>query len=161
MEYSWFIIIFLLLSCSKDPISNSTLDLSDQSLPDSVLIKSNEYIISRVGEKFFDAYISFDFFIYSEADSFCIEYPDKCSPFLQHPNYFMVYNFIIPEKSFVDEKIEFSVDTMGRFFPGSDSGIPNCPNNECWENFPIIDEGLAIQIAHDAGLEEGIREWRT
>jgi len=162
MKYSWFILIFLLLSCSEDPISDSELDLSDQSIPDSILFKSDNFIISHVGEEFFNAYISFDHANYYDADSFCIENPNNCSPFLQHPHYLIVYKFAIPEKPYVDEIIEFVVDSSGNVVPDRDpSGIPNCPENTCWGNFPTIDEEEAIQIAHDAGLEDGIKEWRT
>jgi hypothetical protein len=166
MKYSWFIIIFIILSCSEDQIidseSESKSDVSDQSVPGSILFKSNNFIISYVGREFFNAYISYDHAHYYDADSFCIENPENCAPFLQYPHYLIVYKFSIPEKPYVNEIVEFVVDTSGNVVPDREPfGLPNCPRNTCWGNFPIIDEEEAIQIARDAGLEDGIREWRT
>ena len=162
MKKIWFVLFILLFNCCEDQISDSDLDLSDQTIPDSIIIKSNDFIISYVGEEFFNAYISFDSAYYYDAVSFYIENPNNCLPFLQHPHYLMVYNFIIPEKSYVDEIIEFVVDTTGMVVPDREPfGIPTCPNNSCMGQFPLIDEEEAIQIAHDAGLEDGIEEWKT
>lgn len=162
MKYSWFIIIFLLLSCGEDQITESEQDVDDQSVPYLILIKCDNFIISQVGEEFFKAYISFDHAHYYDADSFCIEHPDNCEPYLQHPHYLIVYKFSIPEKSFVNEIIEFVVDPAGNVVPDREPlGIPKCPGNTCWGKFQIIGEEEAIQIARDVGLEEGIKEWRT
>lgn len=133
-------------------------------VPDSIIAKANQYIISRVGELFFSSYITFDSSKsrYYPADEFCIQNPSSCAEYLQFPHYLMVYTFRIPELSFVDEIIEFAVDTLGNVIEEREpGGIPNCANNNCWENFHVIDESEAITIAQNAGLEAGIGEWTT
>jgi hypothetical protein len=68
----------------------------------------------------------------------------------------MVYSFKMPEKPYVDELIEFAVDTDGNVILERDvMGIPN--PKEC----DFIDEAKAIDIAKSAGLEQGIKKWET
>jgi hypothetical protein len=131
-------------------------------IPDSIITKANNFIISKVGEQFFNSYIKYDLekSRYSPADSFCIEHPSSCAEFLLKPHYYFVYNFIIPEKDYVDEIIEFVTDTNGNVVPSREAyGIPRCMNNNCWENFPLIEKDEAITIAQNNGLEEGIKDW--
>ena len=133
-------------------------------IPDSIIARASQYIISRVGELFFDSYIAFDSSRsrYYPPNEHCIQNPSSCAEYRQFPRFLMVYSFRIPELSFVDETIFFLVDTLGNVIEEREpGGIPNCPNNDCWDNFNVIDESEAIAIAQNAGLEPGIREWRT
>ncbi|MDI6602567.1 MAG: hypothetical protein QME57_00400 [Patescibacteria group bacterium] len=132
-------------------------------IPDSIIRKSNEFIISQVGKDFFDKYISIDYGSseFYPPDEFCIENPTSCLDYLQKSHYLMVYSFKIPEKAFVNEFIEFAVDIDGNvIFERDVIGIPQCLANpkECY--FPV-DEQKAISIAKDAGLEQGIKAWET
>jgi hypothetical protein len=133
-----------------------------QVIPDSIISKANIFVISKVGEQFFHSYIKYDSknSRFSDADSFCIEHPSSCSEFLQKPHYNFIYKLKIPEKVFVDEIIEFVTDTVGNVVSSRDVfGIPVCTNNDCWDNFPLIDKNEVIKIAINNGLEEGIRAW--
>jgi hypothetical protein len=65
----------------------------------------------------------------------------------------------MPEKSYVNALIEFSVDTLGNIVRDRDIvGIPNCMESDCSFN---ISEEQALKIATDAGLQKGVKEWKT
>jgi len=168
----YFIFLFLpLLFCycsksteveDKPQVKIDDGSLSIQIIPDSIISKANNFIISKVGEQFFNSYIKYDSnnSRYSPADSFCVEHPSSCAEYLLKPYYNFVYKFKIPEKEFVDEIIEFVTDTLGNVVLSREVfGIPKCPTNDCWDNFPLIEKDEAITIAQSKGLEEGIRDW--
>ena len=128
-------------------------------MPSSIVEKSNQFIISKVGQDFFDKYIkiAINNCTYFTPSEYTIEHPESGAKFLQKPYYLMVYSFKIPEKPYVDGVIWFSVDTDGNvILEGGVFGIPDPA--KC--DFPI-DEAAAIQIAKNAGLEEGIAAWET
>jgi hypothetical protein len=128
-------------------------------IPSSIVEKSNQFIISRVGQDFFDKYIKIDInnCTYCPADEYIIEPPEAGAKFLQKPYYLMVYSFKMPEKPYVDGSIEFVVDTDGNvILERKADGIPDPA--KC--DFPI-DEAGAMQIARNAGLEDGIAGWET
>jgi len=73
----------------------------------------------------------------------------------------MIYTLKIPEKPYVDGLIEFAIDDNGNLITErGTSGIPNCVKEPLECDFPI-DEAKAIAIAQDAGLEKGIKDWKT
>jgi hypothetical protein len=75
------------------------------------------------------------------------------------PYYNMIYRFVIPDKSYVNVLIEFSIDTLGNIARDRDIvGIPNCMEEDC--SFRISEE-QAIKIAKESGLQKGIKEWKT
>ena len=68
----------------------------------------------------------------------------------------------MPEKPFVDEFIEFVLDSTGSLvIEREPDGIPQCPYNNCMDFFPVIDSLQAVQIAKNEGFESGIREWEV
>jgi hypothetical protein len=138
--------------------ANQNLARTQNDIPSSIVEKSNQFIISKVGQDFFDKYIKIDHSTYCPPDEYILEHPDEAgAKFLLKPYYLMVYSFKMPEKPFVDELIEFVVDTDGNVIPEREPyGIPDPA--KC--NF-TIDEAAAIQIAKNAGLEEGIAAWKT
>jgi len=169
-KYFFSILLFPLLFCGCAEISDvedSPVKIDDgvqaiPVIPDSIITKANDFVISKVDEQFFNSYIKYDSenSRYSPADSFCIEHPSSCAEFLLKPHYYFVYNFKIPEKDYVDEIIEFVTDTNGNVVPSREVfGIPKCTSNDCWGNFPLIGKDEAITIAKNNGLEEGIRDW--
>lgn len=124
------------LTCGSKEEANVPLD---------VLEKADSFIVSKTGEQFFNNYISIDFFRTKHTA----------------PYYEMVYNLYIPEKSYVDALIKFTVDSVGNVVEKRDIiGIPNCGFYplDCEFN---IDEKTARQIATDNGLEKGIKEWKA
>ncbi|MCF6268381.1 MAG: hypothetical protein L3J41_01580 [Melioribacteraceae bacterium] len=159
---------FLLYSCSKivDTEENPQIKIGEpQFIPvisDSMIYKANSFLVSKVGEQFFNSYIKYDSknSRFSPADSFCVENPSSCADFLLKPHYYFVYSFKISEKEFVDEIIEFVTDTLGNVVPSRETfGIPNCSDNNCWDNFQIIEKEEAISIAKENGFEDGISDW--
>lgn len=114
-------------------------------VPETVLQAANDYIIAQTGNEFFNKYITPDF---------------KRTNFVK-PNYHLVYRFIMPEKSYVNEVITFTMSEDGKINSEFDvAGIPNCfeRSGSCDFN---IDEEKAIKIAKDNGLEKGINDWKT
>ncbi|MFO7448383.1 MAG: PepSY domain-containing protein [Ignavibacteriaceae bacterium] len=112
-------------------------------IPASVIRNANQVIISQTGNDFFNEYVSLDM---------------KRSKVIS-PDYYLVYRIIMPDKPYVNEVIEFTVDKGGnlnREF--SIKGIPDCLNADCHFS---VDEEKAISIAEERGLEKGIKEWKT
>jgi len=118
-------------------------DQEEASVPVEILAKADAYIIKSTGKEFFNKYITTDF------------YRTKVTP----PYYEMAYKMFMPEKSYVDAIIKFTVDSLGNVMKNRDIvGIPRCRNfpEEC--NFNI-DEETAMLIASEMGLKEGVKEW--
>ena len=136
---SIFLMIIIGYSCSCSSCSKEELT----EVPEVVLNKANDFIISKTGKEFFNKYITPDFA------------RTKYTP----PYYEMEYRFYMPEKNYVLGKIKFSVDTTGNVVENREViGIPNYKHNleEC--NF-TVDRDSAIKIAGANGLKEGIKDW--
>jgi len=135
-----FIIIVSVLTSCKCRACN---DQEEATVPVEILAKADAYIIKSTGKEFFNKYITADF------------YRTKVTP----PYYEMAYKMFMPEKSYVDAIIKFTVDSLGNVMKNRDIvGIPRCRNfpEEC--NFNI-DEETARLIASKMGLKEGVKEW--
>jgi hypothetical protein len=146
-------IVVLLLTVFATTVVHAQNDI-----PSSIVEKSNQFIISKVGQDFFDKYIKMDYnqSKYYPPDEYYLQHPEGHAKYLENPYYFMVYSFKMPEKPFVDEFIEFAVDTEGNVILESEPyGIPDPAKCD------FIDEATAIQIAKNVGLEEGIAAWET
>lgn len=132
---------FLIYSCSCLTCGSK----EEANVPLDVLEKADSFIISKTGEHFFNNYIAMDFFRTKHTV----------------PYYEMVYSLYMPEKSYVDALIKFTVDSVGNVVEIRDIiGIPNCRYypEEC--DFKI-DEQTAGQIASDNGLKKGVKEWKV
>jgi hypothetical protein len=106
--------------------------------------KGNQFIISKTGEEFFNKYIK----------------PDLTKSKELSTGYFLAYNLFMPEKPFVDGTIRFTVDSLGKVITDKEiAGIPNCTQSPTDCSF-LIDEEMAVKIAKDNKLDEGIKEWR-
>ncbi len=136
---------------------NSTKPQND--IPSSTIEKSNQFIISRVGQDFFNKYITYAKGTYFLPDQYILEHPESGAEFLQRPYYLMEYSLKMPERPFVDELIQFAVDTNGNVISQDEvTGVPDLINNPAEGNFSI-DQNQAVQIAKNAGLEVGIADW--
>ncbi len=149
----------------KEPFPSPTLKEEPdevEEIPDSIIEKSNEFVISRVGVDFFDNYISLDEekSRYQQEDTFCIENPESCSEYLQSPHYLIFYLLNIPEKPFVNETIEIALFETGEVIKERDISIPNCQEEPIKCEFPINREE-ALSIAQSEGLKEGVKDWDT
>lgn len=113
-------------------------------IPESILKKADNFIISNVGKEFFDKNIKIDLIKSKLVDSY----------FELH------YKMQIENKTYVDEDIHFYVDSLGNIAADRDIiGIPDCKLNPSYCNFNI-DEMQAKIIAEKKGLEPGIKEWK-
>lgn len=120
-------------------------DQEDAEVPVEVLAKADSFIISKTGKDFFDKYITVDFF------------RTKHTP----PYYEMAYKLYMPEKTYVEAIIKFTVDSVGNVMMNRDIvGIPKCRYFPEQCNFRI-DEAVARVIAREKGLKEGIKEWQA
>ncbi len=142
---------------SSTPSITPSTTVEVKAVPEFIIDKGNQFIISKVGLDYFSKYITFN--PYSSRYVEGTDYPHIASAYLRSPYYFMVYSFKIPDKPFVDESISFSVDLDGNVVSEPD-GIPNRLADPQEGEFSI-DEEMAISIARKAGLEAGIRDWKT
>ncbi len=131
-----------------------------RNLEDYRIARAKEYVISRVGESFFDKYITFVEAHYQPpiAESMAKLH---VSEYRRKSHYLMRFRMRMPEKDYVDGRIEFAVDSDGCVIPDYDiRGLPDCVNfpNECVFD---IDEARAVEIAREYGLEEGVRPWEV
>lgn len=141
-------IVIILLSfsvfingCNCVPCSEN----EEAKIPLEVLKKTDQFIISKTGDDFFKKYITADF-VQSKHIT---------------PNYLMVYKFYMPEKSFVDELIRFTVDSSGKVLTQYEVvGIPDCNTNPMDCDF-VVDEKIAKQIATENSLPKGIKDWKV
>jgi len=129
---------FLINACSC-----SSSAQQEANIPSEVLEKGNRFIISKTGEEFFKKYIQ----------------PDLSKSKEIKEGYFLLYNFHITEKPFVNGMIRFTVDSTGTVLTDREiSGIPNCIHSPT-ECVFLIDENEAVEIAKQNKLEDGIKEW--
>ncbi|UCD37056.1 MAG: hypothetical protein JSW54_09475 [Fidelibacterota bacterium] len=109
--------------------------------PDSILTKAQDYLVCQVGQMFFDEYFAYDCRASRRDDQ----------------DYRVSFRFRVPEKPYIDELITVALDSIGEVIIDSSSAAANlsCIESESNCEFPI-DEATAIQIAREAGLEDGI-----
>ena len=158
------LICFIVGTCSKP---NDTTPVEPQStvseIPDSIISKADAIIIDKAGWDFFSNYVQFDktqshFY---EADTFCISHPSSCADFLRNPYYLMVYKLAHTQKPHVKGLIELVLDSTGTFIPERALyGVPDCLSDSLNCTFSV-DSAAAVQIAQGAGLETGLKPWRT
>lgn len=138
----------------------------NQNLPNispSIIKKSDEFLISKLGEEFFIKYVILDrrSTQFNLADQFCIKNPSGCSSYLQKPYYLMVYTLRMRGKSFVNVSLEFALDEDGKLIIERDVvGVPNCvaDSGEC---VFAIDESQAQEIAKKAAFSNDSSNWKT
>lgn len=132
---------FISFSCTCGACSRQ----QDVEVPNDILRKANDFVISKTGKQFFDDYISPDFLLTKKTGGV----------------YEMAYRFIMPQKSFVDEVIRFTVDSAGSLMKNNEiTGIPDCVNNPSLCTFDVTEEN-ARSIAKEYGLEVGVNEWKV
>ncbi len=130
-------VTFFSCSCSRAD--------SQSNVPENILKSSNRFIVSMVGQELFDNYIKPDFQETKKINS----------------KYYMVYNFKIPDKPFVDNQIEFEVDSTGHILNRENViGLPDCEADpgKCEFN---VNEEQARQIAIENNFKEGIKDWKV
>lgn len=148
MKSRYIIIILFMISLSvllSACKCSSCQKQEETEVPYSVLQKADQFIMSKTGKDFFEKYIS----------------PDFTRTKHIAPNYYMVYRFVMPEKSYVDATIDFTIDSLGQVLTDREIvGIPECLNNPEACNFSVNKE-QAIRIAANNHLPAGIKEWQA
>ncbi len=131
---------FVIFSCSTKNVEDSN---NSSIVPDSIITKGNDYLISIVGKDFFEQNIKFD--------------REKSSQIKS--NYQLYYNFQIAGLEYIDEEIYFFLDNSGKLVEKYDVvGVPNCNRKpeECDFN---ISKNKAIEISKGEGMQDGIKDW--
>jgi len=134
-------------------------------LPPQIIIAADRFLISRVGEEFFNTNLAINkhksrFYLPNE---YCLQHPDNCAAYMQHPYYQVVYNLSAAKIPLPGGMIQFCLDTTGAVIRADEvgyNGIPDCIGNPGECQFPVS-ETQAIALARHAGLEEGIKPWTT
>jgi hypothetical protein len=117
-------------------------------IPDCILEKSNQIVISRLGQAFFREH--------------CIQNPGNCAEFVGKPRYRMAYSLSVPDLPGTDLPVAFVVDAAGNLVAEAEiEGLPDCVHDAKECVFTVVDEASAISIARQAGLEPGLGEWKT
>ncbi len=152
-------VVILILSLA--PLVHSSESGSPYPIPDGVLASADEYVISKVGQAFFDSCFTWSLGLSCYrplAGAINPNSPD----WLQYPRYVVIYKFLVPGRPFVDEVVVVNIKTDGGWFEDTahDEGLPDCASQPKECEFPI-DEAAAIEIARDAGLQEGKKPWRS
>ena len=157
--------VYLVVQKAPLPTQNVMNEEERIPVPNSIIEKANQIIISRTGKEFFEKNIKFS----AERSrknlptTSCIQNPDSCATFLQKTNYLVEYDFQVPGLNSVSTIMEFAVDENGNFIPEREPDgelpIPNCVANQRECEF-TIDREKAITIAQNAGLKEGIIAWQ-
>jgi len=163
MRISTFVLALLLLGCANPAEKSTQPQTTETTIPDFIKARADSFIVSEVGPAFFSAYIALDpaRSRFNAPDTFCIAHPTSCLEYLRHPHYLMVYSFAIPEKPWINELIEFAVDSLGFvILERPPYGIPGCVADSSSCTFSI-DSSDAISIALQAGLESGIKPWQA
>lgn len=161
-----FFFIFGCNSAQTNAGSNDDIrpdEIYSGSIPQIMIQHANQFVISKVGEDFFNRYLRIDSNRSQSypADSSCMNQPNSCPEYLKQPHFLIAYSFKIPGKTWIDEMIFIPEDNEGNVvLVGELYGLPNCVQlpDDC--NFPI-DESRAISIARESGLQDGIRAWQT
>jgi len=143
------------------PAAHAVASGSHSAIPPEVLAGAREYVVSKVGEEFFDSWLTLspEFSRLEPVDERNASQP-TCPDWLKSPRYVVIYHFRIPEMPFVDELVIVNIRESGGWFEGvpHNEGLPNCllQPEEC--EF-VVDEDDAIAIAEDEGLPLGIEPW--
>ena len=132
-------------------------------VPAEALAGAREYAISKVGEAFFDAYMTWNpaLSCFRELDPRRLGLANA-PDWLKYPRYIIIYNFRIPEKPYINEIVVVNIKEDGGWFQdvAHDEGLPDCVSHPGECDFPI-DEAAAIEIARGAGLQDGNALWRA
>lgn len=158
-----FLFLVIVITCNQTESSTYQfiLELNDD-IPDSIIQKTNNYIKSKVGGKYFNEFIKYDVSNSGlrKRRSNNRKHSSPCEKYLYKPHYYFVYNLQISKTEEISASIEFITDTLGNIIPECYvDRIPKCPENDCWDFFPLVKKEDAILIAKNGGLEEGIKDW--
>lgn len=154
--------IFWRNSVQQSKMNDPTTADTHTPIPTNIIKKADQIVISMVGNEFFNKNITVNQSRseYIPAQEDCIKGLSECSEFQKKAYYTIIYDFSIPEKTFIkNEMMSVIVDNKGNYIAEAETyGIPNCVQepSECVFS---IDKEKAIEIADGAGLEKGESDW--
>lgn len=126
-------------SCKCEEESN------EYPFPNHIFAESENLIIAKTGDQFFKDYIIFDPVYSKKIENF----------------YELRYKINITDKPYFKGEIVIYTDSSGRILKDKNIiGIPDCFSDETNCDFNI-DEEKAKAIASDAGLDSGVKAWKT
>jgi hypothetical protein len=156
-----WVLAFVIFSLS--PAARSAESGSPYPIPDSVVASADEYVISKVGEAFFECCLTWSPALssFEPLDPHNVgrwNLPD----WSRWPRYVIIYRMRVPGKPFVDELVVVNIGKDGRWFEdeSSDEGLPGCVSDPAECEFPI-DAADAFEIALEAGLQAGTQPWES
>lgn len=151
------------LSCRQSVATEDECAAELNGIPLCIIEEAETMMISLVGEEFFARYISYKttYSFASPPDSKCVELPHLCEDYPEKTYYFLYYSLILPyNPSVYMRSISPRYDEDKQLLsPREHIPLPDCVNDPGECEFPI-DEEQAIEIAREAGFEEGIKPWR-
>ena len=134
---------------------------SPGSAPPEILASAKEYAVSKVGEEFFDSYMTL------QGSRFIPLKPENLGRWAlpdwsRQARYEVVFHLYIPEEPWVSVPCVVNIKQDGSWFsdPNAYEGLPNCVSDPGECECPI-DRDAAIAIASEAGLEAGAGSWNT
>jgi hypothetical protein len=163
VQLAWLGTVFVIAGFLTPQAAAASQESADP-IPAGVLASAREYVISKVGEAFFDSCLTWSpeasCFrpLQSPSDACRVNIPD----WLRCPRYVVIYRLRIPERPFVDEVVVVNIKEDGGWFKDAafDEGLPDCVSHPGECEFPI-DREAATEIAKEAGLQPGITPWRA
>ena len=132
-------------------------------IPHFVIAKADSIIISKTGNTFFLKYICYDSTrLTNNYEDIDMDHPQKYLMIFDNPKvpYSVLYKFIIPGKSWIDEPIRINFDSLGNIInpiPEEMLEYLSNPSNCIFG----IDSAKAVVIARQDSLEEGLDPWRV
>lgn len=129
-----FIILFQACSCKTCGDNGEYYNV-----PDKIITKADQFVISKTGQDFYNAYLHFNYEESRRIDN----------------RYYLVYNMRDLDREYVDELIYFSADTNGVVLKDYEVvGIPDCNSDPDKCRFELTRD-QAIDIAENEGITEG------
>lgn len=129
--------------------------------PPEILASAKEYAITKVGEEFYDSFITL------HMSRFVPLKPENLGRWAlpdwsRDSRYEVVYHLHIPDSPWVDAFCVVNIKEDGGWFSDVSAyeGLPNCVSDPGECEFPI-DRDAAMEIAAQAGLEPGDRPWNA
>ncbi len=155
------VLVVGLVGCAS-LLQRATADTDPRSVPDAIMLRAQQIVISRSGRAVYDTYIRYDstHSKYVPPNSYCQKHPSSCTAFLLDPHYALVFSFRVPTIDSI-RSIGFLLDLNGDLIEDADfDGLLDCVNEPA-ECVVEVTEEQATHIAQSAGLEPGIRPWKT
>jgi len=134
----------------------------DDSIPAVIIERATEFVVSRLGEHFFDGNVRFDpnhSQAHPSLPHYPVEFAERHPDLASRPCFRMVFDLAVREQPWAQSRIEFLVDSRGDTLPDVPVlGLPDCVHDPRECQFPI-DEERAVDLAKAVGFQAGVTSW--